>query len=96
VVDLNKHLISILFQVVLGLPTAASLAVDGSHYYNECWSHAAAFVTSPPLRDDPSVPDVIAAAVANDDYQVSEDYHKLQEHAIALGLREALKNVEII
>jgi hypothetical protein len=59
-----------IFQVILGLPTAASMAVDGSHYFNDRWSHAAAFVTSPPLRDDPTMPDVISAAVANDDYQV--------------------------
>jgi len=60
--------------VVLGVPTAASLAVDGSNYFNECWSHAAAFVTSPPLRDDPNMPDILSAAVANDDYQVCNEY----------------------
>jgi len=39
--------------MIIGEPSAASLAVDGSHYYNKCWSHAASFITSPPIRDDP-------------------------------------------
>ena len=68
-----------IIQVVLGLPTAAALALDGSHYFNDCWNHAAAFVTSPPLRDDPNTPDILSAAVANDEYQVraslSTDYN---------------------
>lgn len=37
---------------VLGEAQAAALALTGSHYYNKCWSHAASFVTSPPLREE--------------------------------------------
>ena len=48
------------------------MAVDGSNYFHDNWSHAAAFVTSPPLRDDATIADVLSAAVANDDYQVDE------------------------
>ena len=43
-------------QVVRVQPSIASLCVDGSHIFNQCWSHAAGFVTSPPLRDDPDTP----------------------------------------
>jgi len=46
-------------QVVLVQPSIASLVVDGSHIFNQCWSHAAAFVASPPLRDDPETPEAL-------------------------------------
>ncbi|XP_040575034.1 dihydropyrimidinase [Lepeophtheirus salmonis] len=42
--------------VVFGEPIAASLACDGQHYYHSCWRHAAGYVLSPPLREDPSTP----------------------------------------
>lgn len=32
----------------------ASLAVDGAHYFNKCWRHAAGYVTSSPLRTWPN------------------------------------------
>jgi len=51
--------------VVFGEPIAASLGTDGTHYYNECWRHAAGYVMSPPLRDDPSTPPYLMDMLAS-------------------------------
>jgi len=48
---------------VLGEARGAALAVEGSHYFNQCWSHAAAFVASPPLREGESVPEELVNAL---------------------------------
>ena len=48
---------------VLGEARGAALAVDGSHYFNQCWSHAAAFVASPPLREGENVPEELVNAL---------------------------------
>jgi D-hydantoinase len=61
-------------QVVLGEATAAALALDGSHCYKSCWTHAASFVTSPPLRDDPSTPEkLVSALISGDLHMVASD-----------------------
>lgn len=80
-------------QVVYGQVSAASMAVDGGHYYNDCWTHAAAFVTSPPLRDDPKVCSAINDALANDQYQLVSSDHKVftTETKAAEGKRDFSK-----
>lgn len=42
--------------VVFGEPIAASLATDGTNYFNQSWRHAAAHVTNPPLAADAETP----------------------------------------
>merc|ERR1711892_319636 len=55
--------------VIFGEPIAASLAVNGSHYYHTCWRHAAAYVMSPPLREDVSTPGYLMELLASGDLQ---------------------------
>uniref|UniRef100_A0A0K0DHT8 dihydropyrimidinase n=1 Tax=Angiostrongylus cantonensis TaxID=6313 RepID=A0A0K0DHT8_ANGCA len=50
--------------VIFGEPIAAGLAVDGSHYYNKDWCHAARYVMSPPLSRDPSTPEALMDLLA--------------------------------
>jgi len=53
--------------VIFGEPIAASLACNGSHYYHSCWKHAAAYVLSPPLREDTSTPGYLMELLARGD-----------------------------
>ncbi|XP_045519088.1 dihydropyrimidinase isoform X2 [Pieris brassicae] len=55
---------------VYGETLAATVGTDGTHYKNACFRHAAAHVLSPPLRPDPSTPEAIVQALADDDLQV--------------------------
>jgi len=55
--------------VILGEPIAASLATNGTHYYNKCWRHAAGHVLSPPLREDVTTPDYLMELLAKGELQ---------------------------
>lgn len=50
--------------VIFGEPIAASLACNGTHYWHKCWRHAAAYVLSPPLREDEGTPDYLMDLLA--------------------------------
>lgn len=58
-------------RIVIGEPIAASLATDGTHYFNKCWRHSAGHVLSPPLRADPTTPDYLMDLLANNDLQLT-------------------------
>ena len=80
--------------VVSGDVTAAALALDGSHYFNSCWDHAAAFVNSPPLRDDPSTPDNLVAALNDGQLQmVSSDNKTFSMETKSFAGRKCFKSI---
>ncbi|XP_005110654.1 dihydropyrimidinase [Aplysia californica] len=58
-------------KIVFGEPTAAGLGTDGSHHFDQCWHHAAAYVMGPPLRADPTTPGYLMDLLANDDLQLT-------------------------
>lgn len=46
-------------KVVHGEATTAHCVLNGMHYYHQDWAYAAAHVTVPPLRLDPSTPNFL-------------------------------------
>ena len=48
--------------------------IKSTRQFQTCWTHAAAFVTSPPLRDDPTAPEQLVDALTSGDlYMVASD-----------------------
>jgi len=70
--------------VVSAEVTAASLACDGSNYWNKCWRHAAGFVCNPPLRDG-EMDDLLSAASDGEVDVVSSQHAAYNTQQKALG-----------
>ena len=79
--------------VVFGETIPASLACDGNEYWNECWRHAAGFVTNPPIRRGQKEAMVQALVNRNDsglDF-VSSDNATFNSNQKALGSGDFMK-----
>ncbi|KAJ9579318.1 hypothetical protein L9F63_024575, partial [Diploptera punctata] len=50
---------------VFGEVIAAAVGTDGSHYKHSSWRHAANYIMSPPLRDDPSTQEALVDFLVN-------------------------------
>ncbi|CAJ0602786.1 unnamed protein product [Cylicocyclus nassatus] len=78
--------------VVFGEPIAAGLALDGSHYYNPDWEHAARYVMSPPLSRDPTTPDFLMDMLAAGELQlIGTDNCTFTTAQKAMGLNDFTK-----
>jgi len=78
--------------VIFGEPIAASLACNGTHYYHSCWRHAAAYVLSPPLREDTSTPGYLMELLARGDLDCTgTDNCTFSSAQKALGLNDFTK-----
>jgi len=72
--------------VIVVEPNIASLCLDGSHYYNSCYNHAANFITSPPLRDDDQTKEELLAALLNGTFDMVSSGHCARDRADAYGV----------
>lgn len=52
-------------EIIFGESIAAGLALDGSHYYNKDWQHAANYVLSPPLSRHATTPEILMNLLTN-------------------------------
>eukprot|EP00090_Calanus_glacialis_P016337 TRINITY_DN2559_c0_g1_i1.p1 TRINITY_DN2559_c0_g1~~TRINITY_DN2559_c0_g1_i1.p1 ORF type:complete len:572 (-),score=185.38 TRINITY_DN2559_c0_g1_i1:63-1751(-) len=78
--------------VIFGEPIAASLAVNGSHYYHKCWRHAAAYVLSPPLREDVTTPGYLMELLARGELQCTgTDNCTFNSKQKAIGINDFTK-----
>ncbi|XP_041929216.1 dihydropyrimidinase-related protein 5a [Alosa sapidissima] len=63
-------------KVVHGETTMAHAVMNGLQYYHQDWVHAAAYVTVPPLRLDPSTPNYLMGLLGNDTLNVVVSDHR--------------------
>lgn len=54
---------------VFGEPVCSGLACDGSHYFHQCWRHAAAYVMAPPIRAETDTGEYLMRLLANGDLE---------------------------
>uniref|UniRef100_A0A7N6AP76 Amidohydrolase-related domain-containing protein n=1 Tax=Anabas testudineus TaxID=64144 RepID=A0A7N6AP76_ANATE len=63
-------------KVVHGETTIAHAVLNGMQYYHQDWAYAAAHVTVPPLRLDPSTPNFLMSLLGNDTLNVLTSDHR--------------------
>ncbi|XP_070598109.1 dihydropyrimidinase-related protein 5 isoform X2 [Erythrolamprus reginae] len=63
-------------KVVYAETTTAHTTLTGLHYYHQDWSHAAAYVTVPPLRLDTNTSAYLMSLLANDTLNVVASDHR--------------------
>ncbi|KAF7235856.1 Dihydropyrimidinase-related protein 5, partial [Varanus komodoensis] len=79
-------------KVVYAETTTAHATLTGLHYYHQDWSHAAAYVTVPPLRLDTNTSAYLMSLLANDTLNtVASDHRPFTSKQKALGKEDFTK-----
>nr|KAF6446485.1 dihydropyrimidinase like 5 [Rousettus aegyptiacus] len=79
-------------KVVLAETTTAHATLTGLHYYHQDWSHAAAYVTVPPLRLDTNTSTYLMSLLANDTLNiVASDHRPFTTKQKAMGKEDFTK-----
>lgn len=74
---------------LFGETLVAAIGTDGTHYFHECWQHAASHILSPPLRPDPSTPSYLLNALAAGNLQIlGSDHCVFNTQQKAVGERD--------
>ncbi|XP_068928133.1 dihydropyrimidinase-related protein 5 isoform X2 [Petaurus breviceps papuanus] len=79
-------------KVVYAETTTAHATLTGLHYYHQDWSHAAAYVTVPPLRLDTNTSTYLMSLLANDTLNiVASDHRPFTTKQKAMGKEDFTK-----
>uniref|UniRef100_A0A674J6K6 Dihydropyrimidinase-related protein 5 n=1 Tax=Terrapene triunguis TaxID=2587831 RepID=A0A674J6K6_9SAUR len=79
-------------KVVYAETTTAHATLTGLHYYHQDWSHAAAYVTVPPLRLDTNTSTYLMSLLANDTLNVvASDHRPFTSKQKAMGKEDFTK-----